>query len=217
MLVACALQTPKLINKYWVSMRNDKIAQSFTEFISAVAKGYSSLTFGASRLVWFFSSPRRKQEAKKIRSKRPQLYLDWEYYHKLFQFKNHNEGNCFTGLVVRLVMRLIFTSRKGYWQLTKGKFFSPRSARANANKYYDKTKTPFVPQWTDDWFIDYTSVITPPRLGSFNVDPGATLLHKGRTIKKVIGGGGGWGGCGRRTKKYSRKGKWNEKKLMHTN
>lgn len=40
-LVACALQTPKLINKYWVSMRNDKIAQNFTEFISAVAKGYS--------------------------------------------------------------------------------------------------------------------------------------------------------------------------------
>ena len=64
-LVACALQTPKLINKYWVSMRNDKIAQNFTGFISAVAKGYSCLTFGASRLVWFFSSPRRKQEAKK--------------------------------------------------------------------------------------------------------------------------------------------------------
>ena len=88
-------------------------------------------------------------------------------------------------------MRLIFTSRKGYWQLTKGKFFSPLSARANAIKYYDKTKTPFVPQWTDDWFIDYTSVITPPRLDSFNVDPGATLLHEGRTIRKVIRGGGG--------------------------
>ena len=88
-------------------------------------------------------------------------------------------------------MRLIFTSRKRYWQLTKGKFFSPLSARANANEYFDKTKTPFVPQWTDDWFIDYTSVITPPRLNSFNVDPGATLLHEGRTIRKVIGGGGG--------------------------
>ena len=107
-------------------------------------------------------------------------------------------------------MRLIFTSRKRHWQLTKGKFFSPLSARANANKYFDKTKTPFVPQWTDDWFIDYTSVITPPRLDSFNVDPGATLSHEGRTIRKVIGGGGG-GGCGRSTKKYSRKGKLNEK------
>ena len=114
-------------------------------------------------------------------------------------------------------MRLIFTSRKRYWQLTKGKFFSPLSARANANKYYDKTKTPFVPQWTDDWFIDYTSVITPPRLDSFNVDPGATLLHEGRTIRKVMRGGGGGGGCGRSTKKYSRKGKLNEKKFMHAN
>ena len=73
-------------------MRNDKIAQNFTEFISAVAKGYSCLMFGASRLVWFFSSSRRKQEAKKIWSKQPQLYLDQEYYHKLFQFKNHYEG-----------------------------------------------------------------------------------------------------------------------------
>ena len=113
-------------------------------------------------------------------------------------------------------MRLIFTSRKGYWQLTKGKFFSPLSARANANKYYDKTKTPFVPQWTDDWFIDYTSVITPPRLASFNVDPGATLLHKGRTIKKLLVGGGG-GVAGGEQKNIRATENEMKKKLMHTN
>ena len=49
-------------------------------------------------------------------------------------------------------------------------------------------------QWTDDWFIDYTSDITPPRLDSFNVDRGATLLQEGRTIRKVMGGGGGEAG-----------------------
>ena len=34
---------------------------------------------------------------------------------------------------------------------------------------------------------------------------------KGRTIRELMGGGGG----GRSTKKYSRKGKLNEKKFMH--
>ena len=48
---------------------------------------------------------------------------------------------------------------------------------------------------------------------------GKTCQHdlatfKGRTIRKLIGGGGGGGGGGRSTKKkYSPKGKLNEKKI----
>ena len=37
-----------------------------------------------------------------------------------------------------------------------------------------------------------------------------TRFYKGQTIRKLMGGGGG-GRCGRSTKKYSRKGKLNEK------
>ena len=43
---------------------------------------------------------------------------------------------------------------------------------------------------------------------------------KGRTIRKVMGrsgGGGGGGGAGEGQKNYLRKGKLNEKKIMHAN
>ena len=45
-------------------------------------------------------------------------------------------------------------------------------------------------------------------------DRGRSLL--GRAIKKLmVAGGGGWGGEGRSTKRYSRKGKLNDKKKIH--
>ena len=51
---------------------------------------------------------------------------------------------------------------------------------------------------------------------SFRKAGEAHLIHrtKGRAVRKLIGGGG-WGG--RSTKKYSRTGKLNEKKLLHAN
>ena len=39
--------------------------------------------------------------------------------------------------------------------------------------------------------------------------------NKGRTIRKLTRGGGGGGGAGEEQKKYSRKGKLNEKTFMH--
>ena len=41
------------------------------------------------------------------------------------------------------------------------------------------------------------------------------LLIKGRTIRKLIGGGGG--AAGEVQKEYSREGKLNEKKFLHAN
>ena len=41
------------------------------------------------------------------------------------------------------------------------------------------------------------------------------MVFKGRTIRKLIGVGGG--GRAKYKKKYSRKGKLNEKKFMHAN
>ena len=47
----------------------------------------------------------------------------------------------------------------------------------------------------------------------------SVLRHKGRTIRKLMGGGGGGGGLGAAEvqKKYSRKRKLNEKKIMQAN
>ena len=48
-------------------------------------------------------------------------------------------------------------------------------------------------------------------------------LHEGRTIRKLVGlvggggGRGGGGGAGEVQNKYSRKGKLDEKKIMHGN
>ena len=42
-------------------------------------------------------------------------------------------------------------------------------------------------------------------------------LGKGRTIRKLMGGGRGGGGAGGVQKKNWRKGKLNEKKFMHAN
>ena len=44
-----------------------------------------------------------------------------------------------------------------------------------------------------------------------------TRLSKGRTIRKLIGVVGGGGGAGEVQKIYSRNGKLNAKKFMHTN
>ena len=49
----------------------------------------------------------------------------------------------------------------------------------------------------------------------FKPSKGAMILFKGRTIRKLMWGEGGWGG--RSTKKNSRKGKLNEKTFLHAN